>query len=75
MYNPSVAGVLQTENIVSVISLFKTKNTEPILLGDMNLHYLRWGGIYVAPDRQAKCLLKAINNGGLKLATPLGAII
>ena len=74
MYNPSVVGVPQTENIVSAISLLETENAETILLGDMNLHHPQWGGIHVAPDRQAECLLKAIDNGGLKLATPPGAI-
>ena len=28
MYNPSVAGVLQTENIVFAISLLETENVE-----------------------------------------------
>ena len=60
---------------MSAISLLKTKNTKTILLGDINLYYLQWGGIYVAPNCQAECLLKAIDNRGLKLATPLGAII
>jgi len=40
----------------------------------MNLHHPRWRGIHVAADRQAECLLRAIDNGGLKLATPPGAI-
>ena len=75
VYNFSVVGVLQIENIVSIISLLETENTKTILLGDMNLYYLQWGGIYVAPYCQAECLLKAIDNGGLKLATPPGAII
>jgi len=39
------------------------------------IKYIIKNSIYVAPDCQAECLLKAIDNGGLKLATPLGAII
>jgi len=50
VYNPRVEGVAQIENIISVISLLETKHAEFILLGDMNLHHLRWGGIYVAAD-------------------------
>jgi hypothetical protein len=75
VYNLSVTGVPQTENIVTVISLLETKNAKSILLGDMNLHHLWWGGIHIAAKRQAKCLLKAVDNRGLKLATPLGAIM
>ena len=75
IYNPSVVGVLQIENIISIISLLKTKNAKSILLEDTNLYYLRQGGIYIAAKRQVEYLLKAIDNGGLKLATPLGAII
>jgi hypothetical protein len=75
VYNLRAKEVPQTENIILVISLLETKGTESILLGDMNLHHLQWGGIYVAPKWQVKCLLKAINIWGLKLATPLGVII
>ena len=75
IYNLSITKIPQTENIISIISLLKTKNTKTILLRDINLYYLWQEGIYIAPNCQAECLLKAIDNGGLKLATPLGAII
>ena len=75
MYNPSVAGVPQTENIISAISLLETENAESILLGDMNIHHPQWGGIHVAAKRQAEYLLRAVDNGSLTLATPPGAII
>jgi len=74
VYNLRVEGVPQTENIISAISLLETEGIESILLGDMNLHHLRWGGIHVAAKRQAECLLRAIDIWGLKLATPQGAI-
>jgi hypothetical protein len=73
VYNPRVEGVPQIENIISAISLLETEGTESILLGDMNLHHPRWGGIHVAAERQAECLLRAIDIWGLKLATPPGA--
>ena len=41
MYNPKVEEVLQTKNIILVISLLKTEGTESILLGDINLHHPR----------------------------------
>ena len=50
IYNFRVEGVLQTENIISVISLLETKDIESILLEDINLHYLQWGGIYIAAE-------------------------
>jgi len=74
VYNPRVEGVPQTENIISAISLLGTEGIESILLGDMNLHHPRWGGIHVAAERQEECLLRAIDTWGLKLATPPGAI-
>ena len=74
IYNPKVKGVLQTENIISVISLLESKGTKSILLRDINLHHLQQGGIYVAAKQQAECLLKTINIQGLKLATPPEAI-
>ena len=49
------------ENIILVISLLEIKGIEIILLGDINLHYLRWEGIYIAVKWQAECLLKAID--------------
>ena len=55
--------------------MLETKNAESILLGDINLYYLQYGGIYMAAKQQAECLLRAIDNRGLKLATPLGVII
>ena len=63
------------ENIVFAISLLKTENAESILLGNINFHHLWWGGIYIVAECQVKCLLKAIDNRGLKLATPPGIII
>ena len=35
------------ENIILVISLLKTEGIKSILLGDINLHYLQWKGIYI----------------------------
>ena len=75
VYNPRVEGVPQTENIILVISLLETEGIESILLKDINLHHPQWGGIHIAAKQQVECLLRAINTWGLKLATPLGAII
>ena len=75
IYNFNVAGVLYIENIISVISLLETENTEFILLENINLYYLQQGDIYIATKHQAEYLLKAVNNGGFKLAIPLGIII
>ena len=50
VYNLSVVKVPQTKNIVFIISLLKTKNIKSILLKDINLHHLWWGGIYITPD-------------------------
>lgn len=49
--------------------------TEVMLIGDFNLHYPRWGGERVrSANRAAHGLLRVMENRGLSLATPVGAI-
>ena len=75
IYNPRQKGQPTLSCWEEVIQATENNSAHQILLGDLNLHHPQWGGPYVHAEAPAEELLKITAAGGLRVATPTGAII
>lgn len=52
--------------------LVKRPHGEHVILGDMNAHHPRWGGVGTNADQEASQLIEIINETGLEIVTEEG---
>jgi exonuclease III len=74
IYNPRQKGQPTLSCREEVIQATENNSAHQILLGDLNLHHPQWGGPYVHAEAPAEELLEITAAGGLRVATPTGAI-
>jgi len=82
VYNPGpqsqrqgqASALPEVQQVLRHLHQTRDKETEILLLGDLNLHHPNWGGPSTIPHQEASELISLVDQQGLELLTPVGTI-
>ena len=82
VYNPGpqsqrqgqASALPEVQQVLRHLHQTRDKETEILLLGDLNLHHPNWGGPSTIPHQEASELINLVDQQGLELLTPVGTI-